>query len=238
MDPVLARHDEPLSEATVVSRPNRFVLEVSIEGQSDRAYLADPGELEFLDSETTVLCSPVDDASRSTDWDAVAAEVDNGYVSLKAAFANDLFLAAFRAGLLDVFAGYRYRDSEPNYPVRGRADFLLVPPDGENDLYVEVKSCTHQEDGVGKFPDRPTKRGRRHLRSLEAVVRGGHEAHVVFVAQHPGIEEIVPYRDVDPEFADLLSDVTDSGVNVHGMATEFTPPEYRLRQQDIPVTIE
>jgi sugar fermentation stimulation protein A len=237
MDPVLARHDEPLVEGRVVDRPNRFVLTVDIDGRSERVYLADPGALAFLEPGVNVLCSPVADTTRSTDWDAIAAELDDGYVSLKAAFANELFLAAFRAGLLPAFEEYRYVDSEPSYPMRGRADFLLAPSTGDHDVYVEVKSCTHQEGGVGKFPDRQTKRGRRQLRCLEAVERGGSEAHVVFVGQHPSITSIAPFREVDPAFAELLGDVAAAGVSIHGIATAFTPPTYHLLDDDIPVSV-
>jgi sugar fermentation stimulation protein A len=238
MDPVLARHDDPLVEGRVVARPNRFVLTVDIDGSTERVYLADPGALAFLDPGTTVLCSPVDAPGRKTDWDAIAAALEDGYVSLKAVFANDLFLAAFRAGLLSTFEGYRYVESEPSYPMRGRADFLLAPPAGDHDVYVEVKSCTHEEDGVGKFPDRQTKRGRRQLRCLEAIERGGSEAHVVFVAQHPSITSIAPFREVDPEFAELLGDVAATGVSIHGIATAFKPPTYHLLADDIPVAVD
>lgn len=237
MGRVLRSHDQPLVAGEVVDRPNRFVLRVRIEGSTERAYLADPGELAFLEPGMTVLCSPVDDADRATSWDAVAADVDSGYVSLKAAFANYLFLEAFRAGLLPMFDGYQYVDSEPSYPMRGRADFLLTPSEGDHEVYIEVKSCTHAEDGVGLFPDRQTKRGRRHLRCLEALVRGGNEAHVVFVAQHPAIEAITPYREIDPEFADLLTQVSSAGVGIHGIGTEFRPPDYRLLNPDLPIRL-
>lgn len=237
MPPVVTTHDRTLVAGRVVDRPNRFVLRVEIDGTVQRAYLADPGELSFLTAGTTVLCSPACAPHRATDWDAIAAESEHGYISLKAAFANQLFLCAFRSGLLPMFEGYRYADREPAYPVRGRADFLLHPPTGTHDVYVEVKSCTHEEDGVGKFPDRQTQRGRRHLRCLEAVVRGGNEAHVVFVAQHPDIREIQPFRAVDPEFADLLTRVSANGVEIHGLCTSFSPPEYQLLKSNIPVKL-
>lgn len=238
MNPVLATHEEPLTAGEVVDRPNRFVLRVAIEGATDRAYLADPGQLAFLRPGVSVLCSPADDPERATNWDAVAAELEDIFVSLKASLANRLFLEAFRSNLLPNFEAYQYVASEPQYPSDGRADFLLEPPSGGHDVYIEVKSCTHEENGIGKFPDRQTKRGRRHLRSLEAIAAEGGEAHVVFVAQHPGIDAIEPYREVDPEFASLLSDVAAAGVGVHGIGTEFDPPAYRLLHPDLPIYLD
>lgn len=235
MHRVLSSHEAPLVTGTVVDRPNRFVLRVDINGSTERVYLADPGELSFLERGVTVLCSPAEGADRTTSWDAVAARIADTYIGLKPALANQLFLEAFRAGFLPMFDGYQYAESEPAYPVRGRGDFRLTPPSGDHDVYVEIKSCTHEESGVGKFPDRPTKRGRRHLRCLQSIVRGGNEAHVVFVAQHPDITSVTPFREVDPEFADLLSEIKTTGVHVHAIGTAFEPPTYTLQSPDMPV---
>lgn len=237
MSQVVATHDRPLVSGRLVDRPNRFVIQVDIDGSTERVHLADPGELAFLTPGTTVLCSPANAPNRATDWDAIAADTQEGCISLKPEFANQLFLAALRQGLLPMFEGYQYADSEPAYPMRGRADFLLTPPDADHEVYLEVKSCTHEEGGVGKFPDRQTKRGRRHLRCLEGLVRGGKEAHVVFVAQHPAIREIQPYREIDPEFANLLTQVSSTGVEVHGLCIPFFPPEYQLENSNIPVNL-
>ena len=70
-----------------------------------------------------------------------------------------------------------------------------MTPDGDT-AYVEVKSCTHLEDGTAKFPDRQTERDRRHLQSLEKLHSDGYEAHVVFVVQRPDVERFHPYRNV------------------------------------------
>lgn len=100
-----------------------------------------------------------------------------------------------------------------------------------------MKSATFVEDGVAKFPDRQTERGRRHLRSVEYLVGEGTEAHVVFVVQRPDVRALRPYREVDPEFADLLGRVRAAGVGVHAIATEFAPPSYLLRDPALPVEL-
>ena len=40
--------------------------------------------------------------------------------------------------------------------------------------YIEAKSVTLVEKGVGLFPDAPTVRGAKHLRTLETVLEAGH----------------------------------------------------------------
>ena len=246
-EPLLTRTDD-LVPGTVVDRPNRFVVRVRFDGERsegsgsagsepERAFLGDPGALEgIVEPGAEVLCSPADDPERATDHDAIAVRVGDVYVSVRAALANDLFEAALARDALASFEGYRVRRREPPLPDHGRTDFLLATPGGE-DAYVEVKSATYAEDGVVKFPDRQTERGRRHLRSLRSLVEAGTEAHLVFVVQRPDVAALRPYREVDPEFADLLASVADAGVGVHAVATEFDPPDYWLRDAALPVEL-
>ncbi|MFB6353492.1 MAG: DNA/RNA nuclease SfsA [Halobacteriales archaeon] len=239
MDPLLT-HEGELRAGTVVDRPNRFVVRVRFDGDADaaleRAFLGDPGALAALQPGRTVLCSPADDPERKTDYDAIAVDADGVLVSLRAALANDLVERALERDALPAFDGYAVDRREPPLPDHGRADFRLETPAGAT-AYVEVKSCTHVEDGVGKFPDRQTERGRRHLRSLRGLVEDGQEAHVAFVIQRPDAEVLRPFRAVDPDFADLLGEVRTAGVGVHAMAVAFDPPHYRLADPEVPVEL-
>lgn len=229
--------DDHLVTGTVVDRPNRFVVRVRFDGAPERVFLGDPGALEHtLERGRDILCSPVDDPDRATDYDAIAVDVEGLFVSVRTALANDLFEQALARDAISAFAGYTLTEREPEFPDHGRTDFLLANPDGEH-AYVEVKSCTHVEDSVAKFPDRQTKRGRRHLRSLRALREDGHETHVVFVVQRPDAKRFEPFRAVDPEFADLLSDVHADGVGVHAVTTAFDPPHYWLRDDGLPINL-
>jgi sugar fermentation stimulation protein A len=89
--------------------------------------------------------------------------------------------------------------------------------------YVEIKSCTHVENGVAKFPDRPTERGRRHLKKLIKLARNGISCYVVFIIQRPDARIFSPFREVDAQFAELLKEAYKAGVIVRAMTTEFDP---------------
>jgi len=251
-DPLVSRDGDPVSGA-FVERVNRFVIRGDFDdadGSSgagddgvaagvDDAYLGDPGKLRnILVPGHEILCESVDDPDRATDYDAVAARVGDTWVSLRAALANDLFAAALHDGHLPAFDWTETVVREPELPDHGRSDFRLASPDGKRVAYVEVKSTTHVDDGVAKFPDRPTERGRRHLKSLWALVEDGVEAHLVFVVQRPDVQRWEPFREVDPEFADLLGEVVVAGVELRALVTEFDPPEYRLRKTDLAVNVD
>ena len=142
MEPLLTFDDEVVT-GTIVDRQNRFVVRVRFEDTPERVFLGDPGALEgIVESDREMLCSPVDDPDRATDYDAIAVVVDDVYVSVRAALANDLFERALARDAIPRFTGYTVRDREPALPDHGRTDFLLKTPDGDS-AYVEVKSCTH-----------------------------------------------------------------------------------------------
>lgn len=262
MDPLLT-FDGELVTGEFVDRPNRFVIDVrfedgtdtdtgtnaetdtatntdtdtgkSTETDTERVFLGDPGALErTLLPGRTVLCSPVDDPTRKTAYDAIAVCVDDTYVSVRSTLANDLFDRAVAGNELPAFEGYERQRREPPLPDHGRTDFLFHDPTGAP-AYVEVKSATAVEDRVAMFPDRQTERGRRHLRSLEAIQENGTEAHLVFVVQRPDVDRLVPYREVDPAFAELLARVRAAGVGVHAISTAFDPPHYVLHRRELPV---
>ena len=88
---------------------------------------------------------------------------------------------------------------------------------------MEVKGCTLEIDGVGYFPDAPTKRGVKHLKELTKAVKGGYKASLVFVIQMDGVTEVRPNIKTHPEFAEALEEAKDAGVEVLYLACHVEP---------------
>lgn len=230
--------DGAFREGQIRDRPNRFVLEVELDdGHDVDAYISNTGSWNVTKAGRDVLVRPVDDESRKTDYDAVFVRADDVWVSVDASFANTAFRAALDQSLLPPFKGYEHRRSEPPLPGGGRADFELLGPSGESAL-VEVKSCTLVEDGIAKFPDRPTKRGRRHVRELIDLQEDGTESHVVFVVQRSDGTRFTPNRAVDPDLADLVAEATAGGVGVHAMQLSIDPPTVSLESGGLQVDLD
>lgn len=224
--------------AMVLGRPNRFVLEVDRGAGAERAHLSNPGELAGLvEPGATVLCRPVEDDDRATALDVLGAEADDALVYLPSADANRAVEQVVERNLVDRFAGYTVAATEPRVEDGSRLDFRLRREADGAAVDVEVKSVTHAEDGVAKFPDRPTERGRRHLRHLVDQVAAGGNAMLVFVVPRSDAVEVRPYREVDPAFADLLEEARTAGVALHALTLEFTGEAVRLDDPDVPVAV-
>lgn len=238
MRELIFTHEGSLEKGKIVERINRFTLTVEFDSGLEKVYLGNPGALStVIAPESVILCEPVSGENRKTDYNAFAIKVDDFYVTVHSTFANSIFFEVFEKGFLSDFRPYDLVSREPALPDHGRADFLLENEETGGQAYVEIKSCTHVEGGVAKFPDRPTERGKRHLRSLGDLVEKDYESYVFFVVQRPDAEEFQPFREVDPEFADLLGMAEESGVNIRAISTEFDPPNLYLKNDNLPVSL-
>ena len=229
----------PLTEATFVARPNRFLLRCDIEGRTHEVHLADPGRLkELLLPGRRVWVRPAASASRRTRWSAVLVEAPegNGLVSVDTTLPNRLIGRALEARALPEFEGWRLERREYALPdgllegrgIRSRVDFLLSRPDGRR-LALEVKSVTLVEDGVALFPDAVTARGARHVRELTAVAGlDDWEAAVLFVLQRPDAYIVRAASSIDPAFSAALARAADAGVRVLGRRCHVSTARVRL----------
>jgi len=172
---------------------------------------------------------------RKTQFSAFAVKVGKFYVTVNSAFANQIFTKALEKGALEEFRGYTIAERERRF-VSGRIDFVLRTPAGKR-VYVEVKSCTHVEQGVAKFPDRPTARGRRHLKLLMDLAARKNGCYLIFIIQRPDARRFGPFAEVDPEFAKLLGKAAKAGVKVKTIATGFRPPNLYIARGDLPVEL-
>lgn len=205
-------------ESRFLGRLNRFLIEVELGGKVVQSHLPNPGRLtELLTPAAIVYLQERPTHGRKTSYDAVAVRSGSTIVSIDSHLPNKAVYRLLKEGKLREFRGYSFVTPEPTLG-RSRVDFLLRNGD---DYYLEVKSCTLVLDGVAKFPDAPTERGRRHLRELIDVVGSGSKADIIFVVQRPDARLFVPNDDTDPAFGETLREAHAVGVGVHAYRTEF-----------------
>jgi len=231
---------ENMSKARFLARPNRFTVIAEKAGQQVTAFLADPGRLaELLLPGAELYLAPAQAGEkRKTLYDVVLLRRDGIFISLDSRLPNRLFAAAFRAGELEAFQGYRQLTAEVRAG-SSRLDFLLsvggkeqeARPHGEGlpPCYVEVKSVTLVTGaGVALFPDAPTSRGSRHLQELMALRARGYRAAVVFIIQREDASSFAPNEATDPLFAWALREAANAGVEVYAYRCRISQAAARL----------
>lgn len=198
-----------------------------------RAYMPNPGRLSYLKSGTRMLFMKRRGKGKLP-YEAFLAYEGRTPIVVDSRLANRVFKTCVSKGYLPEFKNCSI---EREVLVRGkRIDFLLHCDGG--DVYVEVKSCTHVEEGVAKFPDRPTERGRGHLLLLKELQESGRNCAVVFVIERPDALVFSPYREIDQEFAEILKDAQEKGVKAIAFSTMFdTTTNTLLLERMVKVTV-
>ena len=193
-------------EAKFISRPNRFIAQVDIDGQEVTVHVKNTGRCkELLLPGWTVYLEKATNPERKTPYDLVAVETPIGIINIDSQAPN----AVVKEWLEK--QDYDYIDPEHKYG-DSRIDFFMKK--GEDEYLLEVKGCTLIKDSVGYFPDAPTERGVKHLRELAKATKLGYKAMVAFVIQVDGVTEVRPNIETHPEFGIALDEARDAGVEV------------------------
>ena len=244
--------------ATFIARPNRYVVHAQLaSGEVIVAHCADPGRLaELLLPGVRVHVSPAappraNAPPRKTGWDLRFVEhpANGRLVSLDTRVPNALFAEGLAAGFFSEIADYaslyEVRREVP-LPLavkvyqsaatpHSRADFRLLHHDGSR-TWVEVKSASLVVDGVARFPDAVTARGRRHVLELAALARACTRSAIVFIVQRPDAHALEAFRATDPAFAAALDEAHAAGVIIRAATCQVTTHAIWLDRQ-IPVCV-
>jgi len=219
-----------LTPATFIKRNNRFSAGVRLDGGGlASAYVPTTGRLTgVLRPGCRVWLILSEDPNRKTPYTMALAELENGGLcSTNAYLANQLFNEAVENGSLESFK-YPIIESEVSFG-KSRLDFRLSK--GNQACWVEVKSVTYVEDGIGRFPDAPTSRGRKHLGELANLAALGDRASVVFIAQREDAQKFAPFEAVDPTFAQTLREVNAKGVEVHAYGCQVSTEGIEINRE-------
>jgi sugar fermentation stimulation protein A len=221
------RFNEPLIPAEFISRPNRFLGKVRIGEDQTECFIPNPGRMgELLRPKTRVYLTPRSTENRKTAYDLSLVDLNGTLISVDSRVPNRIASEAIEQGKIPEFSSLRVEKAEYTYN-DSRLDFLLSGNDTQ--LLLEVKSCTLVRGGTALFPDAPTKRGSRHLRTLMGGLAHGRAA-ILFIIQRPDAESFRPNEATDPTFAETLREASNLGVEVYAYKTDVSIERIALTQ--------
>lgn len=224
-----------LIEAEFVERPNRFLSRVRINGEVHDSHVPDPGRLkELLFPGARVLVEPKPGTHRKTNYATVMVYAGQELISINSQLPNAFTRYCLDHSAIPAFVGWQIKKQEYTLG-RSRFDFLLEK-DGLEKL-VEVKSATLVEEGVVRFPDAVTSRGRRHVLHLADSITPQRSAAVLFIVQRSDAVSFEPHWERDPEFAEALRDSVSRGVELIIYTTQMEPDSMTLLRS-IPYQLE
>ncbi len=231
-------------QAKFISRPNRFIAIVDVDGDELTVHVKNTGRCkELLIPGCTVYLEKAANPERKTPYDLVAVEKDGRIINIDSQAPN-----AVVKEYLESLGEYSYIKPEYKYG-ESRIDFYMEKnmdvetitnakkrKDSNNvrgmkKYLMEVKGCTLFRDGIGYFPDAPTERGAKHLRELIKAKSEGYHPIIAFVIQGEGISEVRPNVDTDPEFTKAFNDAKAAGVEVVFFLCKVEPDGFTIISQ-------
>ncbi len=226
-----------LRQARLIKRYKRFLADVILpDGCHATIHCPNTGSMKNCAPENArVWYSQSSNSKRKYPFTWELVEIDERFkVSINTGRANALVAEALCTKLITPLAGYGKIQAEVKYGnENSRIDFLLSehPENPEELCYVEVKSVTLAlNNGLGVFPDAVSSRGAKHLRELMQMKANGHRAVLLYCVQHEGIERVQPAYDIDPNYASLLQQAHDAGVEIYAYRARITPQEIVLEK--------
>ena len=219
--------------AIFLSRPNRFIAEVLVDGKPEIAHVKNTGRCkELLLPGARVILQEFNSPKRKTKYDLIAVWKGERLINMDSQAPNRVFYEYLQSGLY--IEGITKIRPEARY---GGSRFDFYVEVGDRRIFIEVKGVTLEDTGVVLFPDAPTLRGVRHLKELAQCALEGYEAHAVFVVQMSDVLYFTPNNATHPAFGEALLAARAVGVRIAALDCAVTEDSLRIGEA-VPVMLE
>lgn len=202
---------DKITKGTFISRPNRFIANVEIDGINEVCHVKNTGRCKelLIPGLTTVYVQKSDNPNRKTKYSLIGVLKNGKKINMDSQVTNKVVYEWILEG--NLFENLKFIKPEKKYK-NSRFDFYI---ETENEkAFIEVKGVTLENNGIVKFPDAPTDRGVKHIRELCECLDDGYKAYIIFVIQMKDVLYFTPNDDTHKEFGDILRVAYKKGVHV------------------------
>lgn len=225
---------ENVVAAKFISRPNRFIANIDVNGKQEIAHVKNTGrckELLLPGAKIYVQCH--NDTKRKTKFSLLAVEKK----ITASSGAKEKLLINMDSQAPNKVVHEWLLEQEPFGTIvclkpecrygASRFDFYLET--AERKMFIEVKGVTLEENGIVMFPDAPTERGVKHVHELCACLQEGYEAAVIFVIQMEKALYFTPNKRTHAAFAKTLAQAERCGVKILALTCAVTPAAMSIK---------
>jgi sugar fermentation stimulation protein A len=215
-----------IKRAKFLSRPNRFIAHIEVEGRPEVCHVKNTGRChELLIPGADIVIQEVKHPQRKTNYDIIAVYKGQRLINIDSQVPNKVFREWLSESLLFqdinlIKAEYRYGSS--------RLDFYMASESRK--VLVEVKGVTLEEKGVALFPDAPTERGIKHINHLCQALEEGYEAYLFFIIQMKDVLYFTPNHKTHPAFGEALIKARQQGVNILALDCQVEADSIQARR--------
>lgn len=196
-------------------RYKRFLADILIQDKIEVAHVPNTGSMTSCWEEDWVcLVTESNNPARKLKYTLELTHNGVSWIGVNTANANKLVKEWLTSEILSPFIGYQKITPEKKVGA-SRFDFFLEGHQTLPDCYIEVKNVTLKLDGLAQFPDAVSERGQKHLRELVDLKKAGYRTCMVYVVQREDVDSFKAAQTIDPQYARLLQEANQSGVEVY-----------------------
>lgn len=219
-----------ITQGLFISRPNRFIAKVNIDGEEQTVHVKNTGRCrELLKKNAVVFLEKSSNPNRKTQYDLISVYKGDTLINMDSQSPNKVVGEWLAEG--GFLKNPTLIKPEAIYG-NSRLDFYL---ENENEkAFIEVKGVTLEVDSTARFPDAPTERGRKHLSELIKAKQNGYRTAAVFIIQMEGCKRFEPNDKTDPAFAQELKRAAEKGVEIIALECKVTQNRIKINKE-IPI---
>ena len=222
-----------ITTAKILKRYKRFLADVELaDGSIKTVHCANSGSMKSCWEEGwKVAISDSKNPKRKLQYTLEMTNNGNSWIGVNTQVPNKIAFEAISVNIIPELTDFDELKREVKYGENSRIDILGKK--GDQLTYIEVKNVTLLEDGFYQFPDAVSSRGQKHLKELMNCVKEGHRAVMLFTVQRNDASAFKPASDIDPEYAKLLKQAFDNGVEILVYQAELSLEEITLTNKKI-----
>jgi sugar fermentation stimulation protein A len=222
--------ENELISGLFVKRYKRFFVDVIIDKKIVTAHCPNTGSMQgLLIKNNKVWLTKSNDPKRKLKYTLQIIESNDSKVGINTHLANKIVLDALKNNKIKNFNAVEIK-TEVKFGNYTRFDFLIT--DSNSKKFVEVKNVTlSRTDKLAEFPDAVTSRGAKHIDELIKAKAKGYDVYLMFVIQRDDCDRFSIAKDIDPKYADLLSDAIKKKLNILCYDCKFSPKGIKLNKQ-------
>ena len=213
-----------------VKRYKRFFVDVIIDKKIVTAHCPNTGSMQgLLIKNNKVWLTKSNDPKRKLKYTLQIIESNGSKVGINTHLTNKIVLDALNNNKIKNFKPVEIQ-TEVKFGDNTRFDFLITESNSKK--FIEVKNVTlSRTDKLAEFPDAVTSRGAKHIDELIKAKIKGYDVYLMFVVQREDCDQFSIARDIDPKYADLLSDAIKKKLNILCYDCKFSPKGIKLNKQ-------
>ena len=221
------KFENELIHGTLIKRYKRFLADVKLDDGSEiTAHCTNSGSMKScLENGAEVYLSPVNDPNRKTRFTWEMIKINGDWVGINTNNPNQLVYEAFLSNSVDGLDGYSTVKREVKFD---DSRFDIYAENEHEKCFTEVKNVTLKEGKYALFPDAVTRRGQKHLKTLIEVKQQGLRAVMIYLIQRSDVKIFAPAKEIDPDYADILKQAVEKGVEIFPIQAKVSPKKIEL----------